>query len=350
LTDLTPIATLVSSRPNVSQDQAEQSNEEMILAFLADGGDEFTSGEALSDKLGLSRTAVWKYVESLRKAGYRIEAVAARGYRLIEVPDRLTALELSPLLNTRELGRVLHYQETISSTNEVAYRLASEGASHGEVVICEQQTAGRGRRGRTWVSPPGLNLYFSVILRPELPPQRAPELTLVTAVAVAETLREAGADTEIKWPNDLQVDGLKVGGILTELSAEPDRVHFAVVGVGLNLNATEEDFPPELREVATSVREVCRHPVSRSLLTAALWARLEQWLDRHAEEGFAPVREAWRSYSCTLGEEVLVKAERRELRGVAEDIDETGALLVRTPEGVLEKILAGDVEQLRRKK
>ncbi len=327
----------------------EQSNEELILAFLADGGEEFTSGEALSDKLGLSRTAVWKHVESLRKLGYRIDAAPARGYRLVEVPDRLTALELSPLLNTRELGRTLHYQESLASTNELAFQLASEGAFHGEIVITEQQTAGKGRRGRSWCSPPGLNLYFSAILRPELPPQRAPELTLVTAIALAETLREAGVEARIKWPNDVQVEGKKIAGILTELSADQDRVHYVIVGVGVNLNAQDADFPPELKPLATSLYEARGERVPRALFTAALWTRLEEWLELHAEEGFAPNRAAWMKMSSTLGQDVLVKTERQELRGIAEDIDESGALMVRTADG-LQRVLAGDVELVRAKK
>ncbi|MFZ5468340.1 MAG: biotin--[acetyl-CoA-carboxylase] ligase [Myxococcota bacterium] len=328
----------------------EQTNEELILSFLADSGEEFTSGEALSDKLGLSRAAVWKVVEGLRKMGYRIDAAPSRGYRLVEVPDRLTSLELAPLLATHDLGRTIHFFESLPSTNEWALRLAAEGAFHGEVVICEEQTQGRGRRGRGWVSPKGLNLYFSAILKPELPPQRAPELTLVAAVAVAETLREAGGEAFIKWPNDVHIEGRKVAGVLTELAADQDRVHHVVVGVGVNLNAEGKDFPPELTEVATSLATVRGQKVPRALFAAALWTKLEEWLDRHAEEGFAPVRKAWRDLSCTLGHEVLVKEERRELRGVAEDIDEQGALLVRTDEGTMERILAGDVEQVRSKK
>ena len=222
---------------------AELSNEEMILSFLAEGGEDFTSGAALSDKLGLSRTAVWKHVETLRSLGYRIEAVSSRGYRLVEVPDRLTMLELSPLLSTRELGRTLHSFDSLESTNATAFELARDGAFAGEVVVAEAQTAGKGRRGRTWVSPPGKNLYFSAVLRPELPPQRASELTLVAAVALAETLREAGVAAQIKWPNDVQIDGKKVAGILTELSADTERVHFVILGVGVNLNADLEDFP-----------------------------------------------------------------------------------------------------------
>ena len=325
----------------------EASYEEIILGFLVEGRDEFLSGEALSDKLGLSRTAVWKHVEALRGKGYRIDAVPARGYRLMDVPDKLSPLELSPLLSTHHLGQCIHFHESLPSTNELAFRLATDGAEHGEVVITEQQTAGKGRRGRVWVSPPGLNLSFSAILRPELPPQRAPELTLVAAVALCEVLREADADARIKWPNDVQIDGRKVAGILTELSAEPERVHFVVLGVGVNLNARPEHFPPELAQTATSLAAALGRTVNRALFTTALWSRLEEWLDLHHEVGFEPVRQRWVELSGTLGQQVRVRTERSELRGVAEDIDTDGALLVRTEDGRLERVLAGDVEQVR---
>jgi BirA family biotin operon repressor/biotin-[acetyl-CoA-carboxylase] ligase len=331
----------------MAAETSEQTQEELILGFLADGGEDFTSGEALSSKLGLSRTAVWKHVEALRGKGYRIEAVPARGYRLVEVPDRLTQLELSPLLSTHDLGRAVHFHETVGSTNELAFRLAHDGAEHGEVVVAEQQTAGKGRRGRAWVSPPGLNLYFSAILRPELPPQRAPELTLVAAVALTEVLRESGSEAFIKWPNDVQIDGLKVAGILTELSAEPERVHFVVLGVGVNLNAQPDHFPEELRSTATSLAITRGQRVPRALFAAALWNRLEEWLDLHLETGFDAVRQRWRELSSTLGQDVLVRTDRREFRGLAEDIDTSGALLVRTEEGSVERVLAGDVERLR---
>ena len=169
----------------------------------------------------------------------------------------------------------------------------------------------------------------------------------MAAVAIAETLRDAGAEAFIKWPNDVQLNGRKLAGVLTELSAEADRVHFVILGIGVNLNATREDFPRELAEIATSLREGLGQHVPRSIFTAALFARLEEWLDRYLEEGFGPVGAAWKRLSSTLGQEVLVKTEKRELRGVAEDIDERGALLIRTPDGALERILAGDVEQVR---
>jgi BirA family biotin operon repressor/biotin-[acetyl-CoA-carboxylase] ligase len=321
-------------------------SEELVLSFLAEAGDEFVSGEAISDKLGLTRAAVWKHVEALRANGYRIEAVPARGYRLTEVPDRLTPLELRPLLNTHDIGQVLHWYEEIGSTNDRARELAEEGAEHGEVVIAEAQTAGRGRRGRSWASPARKNLYFSVVLRPDLPAERAPELTLVASVALCDTLRQAGVDVGIKWPNDLLASGKKIGGILTELAAEPDRVSWVVLGVGLNVNARAEDFPEELRAEATSVLVERGQPAPRALLAAACFTAIESWMDRHAEEGFGPARQAWRERSVTLGREVVVTVEGREVAGTAEDIDDTGALLVRGRSG-LERILSGDVALLR---
>jgi len=325
----------------------EAGSEELVLGFLAEAGDEYVSGEAISDKLGLSRAAVWKHVESLRGHGYRIDAVAARGYRLREIPDRLTALELLPLLGTHDLGQVLHCHEELPSTNDLAKQLAEEGAAHGEVVLAEKQTAGRGRRGRVWYSPGGRNLYFSAVLRPEeLPPHRAPEVTLVASVALCHAIRQAGVDAGIKWPNDILVGGRKVCGILTEMAADPDRVQWIVLGVGVNLNARPEDFPEEIRSQATSLSVERRQPVPRALFAAAALGLLEEWLDRFDREGFGGVRDEWRVLSETLGREVRVELDGREIVGRAEDIDDSGALLVRTAR-TRERVVSGDVEHLR---
>jgi BirA family biotin operon repressor/biotin-[acetyl-CoA-carboxylase] ligase len=322
-------------------------SEELVLSFLAEAGDEFVSGEAISGKLGLSRAAVWKHVEALRQHGYRIDAVPARGYRLAEVPDRLSPLELRPLLNTHDLGRELHCHDELTSTNDRAKELAAEGADHGEVVVAESQTAGRGRRGRSWISPPRRNLYFSVVLRPELPPGRAPELTLVASLAVCDALRQAGVDAGIKWPNDLIASGKKIGGILTELAADPDRIQWVVIGVGVNVNARVDDFPPELQGQATSVAIERGGPAPRALFAAACLTALEDWLDRHAEHGFEEVRSAWKERSVVLGRRVVVRTDDGEVEGKAEDLDGQGALLVRGDDGSLHRFVAGDVSLLR---
>jgi BirA family biotin operon repressor/biotin-[acetyl-CoA-carboxylase] ligase len=253
------------------------------------------------------------------------------------------------LLNTSDLGRIVHASESLPSTNEAAFALAMEGASHGEVVIAEQQTKGKGRRGRGWISPPHVNLYFSAILRPELSPQRAPELTLVAAVALAETIRDSGVEASIKWPNDVQINGRKVAGILTELSAAEDQVSFVILGMGVNLNCDPASLGPDVATTATSLFHARGERVPRALFTAALFSRLEQRLEEHSREGFEPARQAWLKLSSTVGHEVLVKTDKSELRGVAEGIDDSGALLVRTEQGAVERVMAGDVEQVRGK-
>jgi BirA family biotin operon repressor/biotin-[acetyl-CoA-carboxylase] ligase len=316
-----------------------------VLELLLESGADYASGEALSGKLGLSRTAVWKMVNVLRDKGYGIEAVPSRGYRLLRVPDRISALELLPRLETHDLGRTLHAFDSLGSTSEHAFRLASEGAEHGELVIAEQQTAGRGRRGRSWSSPAGKNLYASLVLRPELPPQRAPELTLLAAVAVAEALNEEGWRRGSSGPTTSRSRGGRSPA--SSPSSPPRRTGSTSWSWDrVNLNAGPADFPPELVESATSVLRVRGKPVDRPAFTARLMKLLEEWLDRHAEEGFLPIRARWRALSATLGQEILVKSEHRELRGLAEDIDTDGALILRTDQGK-ERILAGDVEQVR---
>jgi BirA family biotin operon repressor/biotin-[acetyl-CoA-carboxylase] ligase len=320
----------------------ELSSDEMVLGLLAEGGDEFTSGEMISVKLGITRAQVFKHIESLRGRGYRIDALPMRGYRLAGVPDRLTELEVGPLLTTHDLGHPLHWFEEIGSTNDEALRIANEGALHGECVIAEAQSAGRGRRGRHWMSPPGQNLYLSLVLRPEVTPPRAPEITIVASVAVCEAVQAAGVEgAQIKWPNDVVVRGKKLAGILTEMVSEEDRVKHVVVGMGVNLNMAASELPAALRDIATSVQAETGEKVPRALFAAALLSRFEEWLDRHAEEGFEPVRERWRELSSTLGKPVRAGG----VEGVAEDMDEHGALIVRTEKGEV-AINAGDVEEV----
>ena len=211
----------------------------------------------------------------------------------------------------------------------------------------EEQTAGRGRRGRGWSSPPGINLYLSVILRPSLPPQRAPELVPVVAVAGAEAMVELGVDASIKWPNDLLIGGRKAAGILTELSASSQQVQFVVAGIGINVNAVAADFPEDLQTTATSLRIETGKPVSRSLFAASFLTHLEGWLDRHQAEGFEVIRKRYRDLSGTLGQRVRLVDGEELIEGMAEDIDDTGALYLRRDDGSLERILTGDVHTVR---
>ncbi|MCA1826819.1 MAG: biotin--[acetyl-CoA-carboxylase] ligase [Myxococcales bacterium] len=320
----------------------------IVLGLLLEYKDDFVEGGVLCDKLDVPRAELLKRIDSLRARGYVIQASGGRGYRLVEVPDSIGEREIQPLLATGELGRKIHSYPELESTNDEAHRLAEAGALHGEVVIADVQTKGRGRRGRTWVAPKGKAVTFTVVLRPSLPPARAPEITLVAAVAVCEAARELGAaSARIKWPNDIECRNRKLAGVLTELRAEGDRVRHAVLGIGFNVSMEMRDFPQELRATATSLLVETGEKTPRPLVCAGVLEHLEEWLSLHETEGFAPVRERWRELSTTLGHSVRITGEGEPLEGTAVDLADDGALLVRSEEGRLVRVVAGDVEQCR---
>src|SRR3989338_5397995 len=218
---------------------------EQIINFLRKSG-EYISGEEISRALNVSRAGIWKYMQDLRAQGYEIVAVPHLGYRLVSYPDKLLAREIKFGLGTHILGKKIFSREAISSTMDEAFELGVKGTEEGTLVCAESQTKGRGRMGRSWVSPKGKGIYMSVILRPQLSPNEIPKLTLLTAVAVAEAIYKiAGLKVAIKWPNDILVGTKKLGGILTEMSAEIDRIKFVVVGIGMNVNTTASQLPPE---------------------------------------------------------------------------------------------------------
>jgi len=325
----------------------------LVLEMLLDGDDDFVPGNALCDKLDLPRAELLKRIDSLRERGYSIYASGGRGYRLAGLPGGLSEREISPLLRSDEIGRRIHFLEEVTSTNDEAHRLAEAGALHGEVVIAERQTEGRGRRGRRWIDSPGSSLVFSVVLRPAIPPQRAPELALAAAVAVCEAARELGAGSAtIKWPNDVECGGRKLAGLLAELRTEGVAVRHAVLGVGVNCGTAPGDFSDELRPVATSLAIERGAPLARPLALARLLESLDEWLALHELEGFAPVRERFLQLSSTIGRRVRAEvgesgAPLRTLQGEAVDLSEDGALVVREESGALVRIVAGEVEHCR---
>lgn len=323
----------------------ERSREE-ILAILKAAGDRWVSGADLAERLGVSRTAIWKQMEALRIAGYSLEALPRQGYRLLSVPDAVTPREISPGLVTARFGRSLQYRESVGSTNDLAKEFARAGAPEGLLVIADEQTAGKGRLGRSWSTPKGTALAMSLVLRPSLPPYQAPRITLVAAVAVAEAVRDVtGLHVGIKWPNDLQIVGRKFCGILTEMEGEWERVAFVVCGMGLNVNLPVERIDPAYRERATSLMAVTGAHVGRALLVQAILARFEHAYDLLLSDRFEQVLGQWRTLSVTLGRSVRVLSSdgSPSLDGVAEEIDADGALLVRLPDGVLHRVLAGEV-------
>lgn len=325
-----------------------------ILAALRRAGRDACSGETLSSALGVSRAAVWKQVEALRGLGYRIEGEPGGGYRLAGTPDRLYPVELQHGLATHWLGRTLHWLDRTDSTNRVALELARGGAAHGTAVIAEGQTAGRGRLGRSFFSPPYLNLYTSLVLRPHVSLAAAPTLILTAGVAVAEAVAATvGSDDAValKWPNDVLLGGLKTSGILMELGAEGSRVAFLVLGIGVNLNVERERFPDEFRALATSLRAHLGAPVDRLAFVRRMYHGLETLLDLHAAEGFEAVRPRFERRFAMAGHAVVVRDATRagddrpaaETAGVVEGIDADGALVLRTAAGARARVVAGDV-------
>ena len=302
------------------------------------------SGEDLSDLLGVSRTAVWKHVKTLKAIGYRIESIPSQGYRLVSLPDILLPAEISDGLDTRRIGRRLVCFRETESTNMVAFRMAEEGAEEGTVVIAEAQHLGKGRMGRRWESPAGVNLYCSMILRPPILPMQAAQLTFLSAVAVARTIAETTPlHPEIKWPNDVLVKGGKVAGLLNEMSAETEKVNFVVLGIGININMRRDQFPDDLRHPATSLALEAGGDVNRLEFTRALLATLDDIYDAYLNRGYGVIRDEWLSRCTMNGREVKVTFQNSSQFGMVVGIDEDGALLLRLHDGRIERVLAGDV-------
>ncbi len=293
----------------------------------------------------MTRTAVWKRIGNLRDSGYVIEATTRSGYRLIQSPDLLLPPEIQPILETKWMGRKIHYFNAIDSTNAVAYQLALKGAREGEVVIAEYQEKGRGRLGRQWVSPPCLNLYLSVILRPQLPPHQASLITFMAAVATADAIEDySGLTPVIKWPNDLLLNERKVAGLLNEIHSETDRIHFVILGMGVNLNMDDKFLPRELRTKATSLKKEMGRPISRKDFVCSLLKELERWHEVFLKEGGEPVLKAWRERARIEGKTVRVTSFGEVLIGRAVDVDSDGALILRTEDGKRRRIVAGDIQ------
>jgi BirA family biotin operon repressor/biotin-[acetyl-CoA-carboxylase] ligase len=323
--------------------------DDAILRFLREHPSDFVSGEEIGRHLKVSRTAVWKRVRNLRALGYRIEASKRRGYRLVQSPDLLLPSEVKPLLKKGWMGNQIHYYPVIESTNSEAYQLALRGAREGEIVIAESQKKGKGRLGRTWFSPPYLNLYLSLILRPQIPPHQASLITLLAAVATAQAIRRiSGMSPNIKWPNDILIGNRKVAGLLNEIHSEVDRIHFVILGIGVNLNMDGKLFPRELRSLATSLKQEMGEPVSRKSFLKLLLEELEQWYQVFLKEGSAPVLKAWRERAQMEGKPVRVISFGEVVKGTAVDIDSDGTLILKAEDGRLKRIVAGDVEYTER--
>lgn len=319
-----------------------------ILACLRDSGD-YVSGQQLCERLKVSRTAVWKVMGQLKEEGYVIESAPRRGYRLAEGSLEIySGSEIESRLHTKWAGRPLLFYDETGSTNPDAKRLAEEGAPHGAVVVADRQTAGRGRRGRTWDSPGAQAIYFTILLKPAFAPEKASMVTLVMALSVAEAVEEiSGLPTEIKWPNDIVVHGKKVCGILTELSMTPElnEIQFLVAGVGVNVNQERpEDFAEEIRGMATSLRMEAGRQINRAALLERILARFEA--DYETFEAALTLSFLKSRYEARLagkGGAVRVLDPAGEYSGISRGITEIGELIVEREDGQCTAVYAGEV-------
>jgi BirA family biotin operon repressor/biotin-[acetyl-CoA-carboxylase] ligase len=314
---------------------------EEILRILRETGDH-VSGESLAETLGVSRAAVWKHVHTLIKEGYGVDIAQGKGYKLMSVPDKLYPSEVRYGLQAKLLGNKVVHLNVTGSTNVVARQLAERGIAEGTVVVAETQSRGKGRLGRKWITKPG-GLWMSVVLKPAIDPMHASSITLLAAVSVTKALRGAGLEAVIKWPNDVLVNGKKICGILTEMSAETDVVNFIILGIGVNVN---NDAP---LETATAMKAELGRKVDRVKFTQSLLEMLEEDYLTFKSEGFTPILWSWRRYSDTLGRLVEVTYQDEVVTGLAQDVDEDGSLLVKTPDGSIRKIVSGDCKHLRGK-
>ena len=317
--------------------------QEEVLYFLKKNNS-YISGEEISQHLKISRAAIWKNIQELRKNGYDIVAVPHLGYHLVASPDKLFPWEIKFHLGTKVFGQKVFYHETLSSTMDEAFRLGVEGAPEGTVVCADGQIKGRGRLGRGWVSPKGKGLYMSIVLRPKLSPNEVAKLTLLCAVAVCEAVKSvSGISAMIKWPNDLLVENKKLAGILTELSAEVDRVKFVIVGIGINVNSTAQQLPAH----ATSFKDITGRSFPRIELIQEILRNFEKWYERFKAHGFFPIVVRWKELALTLGTRVRIGDPSGFVEGVAFDIDMDGGLLLRNDAGTIVKRMAGDVVVIR---
>lgn len=316
---------------------------EKILALLRQRTT-YVSGEEISKHLGISRSAIWKHVQELRQQGYEIIAVPHLGYELVSIPDRLLPEEITFGLNTKIIGRQIYHYDMVASTMDVAMDLGMKASPEGVIVCAEGQHKGRGRLGRFWTSVKHKGIYLSLILKPQISPIESPGLTLLSAVAVCQAIRKTTRlDCLIKWPNDLIIDNKKVGGILTEMNAEMDRIKFVVIGIGINVNTPQSLLPAK----ATSLKEELGERISRIELTKQLLRDIEDEYILFQKNGFKTVIEKWKRLSTTLGHRVKIISDKNLIEGEALDIDSDGGLLVREDSGFVEKVMVGDVVKVR---
>ncbi|MBV4420210.1 biotin--[acetyl-CoA-carboxylase] ligase [Clostridium tyrobutyricum] len=315
-----------------------------ILNLLKKSTEDFISGQMISEKLGVSRTAVWKYINILRKEGYTIDSYSKKGYKLISSPDILTYEEVKNTIHTKYIGKKFFYYDSIDSTNTEGKKLAEKGEPHGTVIVSEEQTLGHGRLGRNWSSPKYKGIWASIILRPNADPINVPKTTQIAAAAMIRTLKSLKIDALVKWPNDIIINHKKICGILTEMSAEINRVNYVVVGMGINANLDKTDFNKDILNKATSLKIETNTSIDRKIFLGTLINEFEKLYDEF-QENFAVTKsiEICKKYSAVIGNDIKILHSGKEFYAKAIDIEENGELVVQYKDGSIEKLISGEI-------
>lgn len=314
---------------------------EQILELLKQSGAKTVSGTFMANRLGISRAAVWKNIELLRKDGYQIDAVTNKGYLLVNAAEMIDPEKIESLLKTDVLARTLEYVREVDSTNNLAKERAKEGAPDGTLILADRQFAGKGRQGRGFYSPQRGGIYMSMILRPKMNVEKTPIITILAASAVCETLNVMfDLNAKIKWVNDIYVGRKKICGILTEAGYEVEsaKLEYAVLGIGINLFFA--DFPEEINHVATCLQHHTARPIDINEIVAQVWNRFEAYYNK---EDYSSALRYYRGASMVLGNTVQFEKNGETRDAVAEDIDADGSLIVRYRDGSSDTLRSGEV-------
>lgn len=317
---------------------------EEILKLLKEGKGAFVSGTEISKKFGVTRTAIWKYMNQIKSEGYVVESVPKHGYRLVSSPDILTGEEIKENLNTDFIGRKIVHFSSIQSTNEKAKEIAREDGNNGTVVISEEQTLGKGRLGRNFISPKGKGIWMSIILKPDIDPMKVSLLTQIAAAALNRALYSMKIKSLIKWPNDIILNGKKVCGILTEMNCELTKVNFVVLGIGINVNVDDTDFTEEVKAKATSLKIETGKKVSRKLLVALILNNFEKMYLDFLKDDNVYAMGICKDDSVLIGKEIRVIRNGKSKNAKAVNLSLDGSLEVKyEDDGETENLISGEV-------
>ncbi|MBU5466610.1 biotin--[acetyl-CoA-carboxylase] ligase [Virgibacillus sp. MSJ-26] len=322
-----------------------ESTRRQLINLLANSKENYISGQALSEYLNISRNAVWKHMNELKKDGYIIEGIPRKGYRIISFPDKISENTLKWGLRTKWMGNTIVHKTTTSSTQTIAHQLAQENAKHGTIVIADEQKQGKGRMNREWYSAKDKGIWMSLILRPSISPHLAPQLTLLTATVLADVIyKVTGEKPQIKWPNDILIKGKKVAGILTEMQAEQDQIQYVVIGVGLNILHDKADLPKDLQHKMSSIKLTTKTDIDITKFIQEILSTFESTYSLYLNDGFSEIKLKWESYGFRIGEPVFIKTLKREWRAVFHGIAADGALLVKNSDGMTEKLYSAEID------